>query len=106
MVTKKIPRDPLRRGFIRDGFRAVLAKLGDLPIAIRAGPRAALAIEAGFFVRVEQRFESAHHSHFADRESRRLIYRRDPAGDASRFADFSAVGQFSVDINRGGFAYS
>src|SRR5690242_1644231 len=88
MLAEKFPREPFRGGFVGDRLRPVLAKLGDLSIAIRTRPGAALAIESGFLIRVEQRFESTHDPHLANGEARRLIHRRDTGSEVRRFADF------------------
>src|SRR3954471_7205437 len=75
MRAEEFPVDALRRRFIGDRFRAVLTKLGDLAMIVGARPGAALAIEPGFLVSVQQRFESTGDAHFADGETRRLIHR-------------------------------
>src|SRR3954464_9668106 len=75
MRAEEFAIDALRRRFIGNRFRAVLAKLGDLAMIVRARPGAALAIEPGFLVSVEQGFESADNAHLADGETRRFIHR-------------------------------
>src|SRR5947207_974207 len=76
MIPKELRRDPLRGCFIGDRFCAVLAKLGDLAIVVGTGPGAALTIEPGLLIDVEQRFESARDSHLAEGEPCSLIHRR------------------------------
>ncbi len=81
MRVEKFRRDAFGRAFVRDRFRAVLAKLRHLPLFIRTRPGAALAIETAFLVYLQQRLHRARQTHFADGKSRRLINCRHARGD-------------------------
>src|SRR3954447_2610184 len=82
MFPEKFRREALRRRLVGDCFRAVLAKLGDLAIVIRARPGAALAIETVFFVHLQERFETTGDAHLANGEPRRLDHGGQAGGDA------------------------
>src|ERR1044072_8519018 len=87
MLAKELAGHSLGRRFVRDRFRTVLTKLGDLAMIVRARPGAALAIESIFLVYVEQCLETARDSHFANRETGRLNHRRPASCDSRWFAD-------------------
>src|SRR3954451_19512335 len=91
MLAKEFGRQPLRRCFVSDRFGAVLAKLGDLAMIVRARPGAALAIESVFLINVEQRFEAAADTHLADGETRRLNHRRPTGGPRPLFTDLGVA---------------
>src|ERR1044072_3807356 len=93
MLAKELAGHSLDRRFVRNCFRAVLTKLGDLAMIVRARPGAALAIESIFLVYVEQCLETARNSHFAHRGTGRLNHRRPASCDSRWFADVGvAVG--------------
>src|SRR5205085_7574976 len=65
MFAKKSRTDLLFRRFAGQGFDAVLAKLEQMPIFVRARPSAALAIEPVFLINFEPIADAARESGFA-----------------------------------------
>ena len=102
MLAKEIRRDPFRRRLIRDRLRAVLAKLGDLAMFIRAGPGAALAIEAILLIHLQQCFRAAQPAHSAYRKTRCLNDCRKAGCGIGAFSDPCAVNLERVLRPRGG----
>ena len=90
-LSKKVARDGMLGALVGDGLDAVLAELENLAALVRAGPRAALAIEAALFVDLQPRLQTAPETHFADREARALVDRRNAGGDAVNVADARAL---------------
>ena len=100
MVLEKLRGDPLQRRLVRHGLRPVLAKLKRMPLAVRARPRAALAVEAVLLVHLEQQLRPAHRAHCAQRDLRRDAHRREPGRGRARRAQRGA-GEFDGRLGRG-----
>src|SRR6478752_1199630 len=100
MLAKKIRREAFGRGFVGNGFCAVLAKLCDLPVAIGTRPGAALAIEPVLLVNVKQSFETARYSHLANGKPGGLDHCRQTGRYAGRVADFGCIVRYRLRAGR------
>ena len=66
MLGEELRSDALFRRLVRDCLGAILAKLEDLPLLIRAGPRAALTIKPVHVVNLQKSFGRSYRTHLPD----------------------------------------
>src|SRR5215469_6888893 len=64
MLDEELRSDALFRRLVSDGLGAVLAKLEDLALLVRARPGAALAIKPGNVVHLQKSFRRSNRTHF------------------------------------------
>ena len=100
MFFEKFRRDPPRSRLVGHGLGTVFAKLKRLPVAIRARPRAALAVEAVLLVHLEQQFRAAHRAHCTQREACGDDHRLQSSGRSARGAELD-VGDFDGRLRSG-----
>jgi hypothetical protein len=82
------------RRFAGERFDAVLAKLEEVPIAVRARPGAALAIEAILLVNLDPIPHPARQACLANCEPQAFGQRPPPSGDPMRLAQLRPLGFF------------
>ncbi len=79
VLTKEGAADLFFCRLIRDRLRAILAEFRHLPILVRTGPRATLAVEAGLLINLEQCLHAPLETHLLQRKTEGLINPGDPS---------------------------
>ncbi len=112
MRREHLRREPFDRRLRCHGFRAVLAELGGMPVAVWIRPRAARTVEAVLLVQLEQRVNRAADAHLLDTEMRGFINGveacrgrvtpmvRGAAGFERRLSSIDALREMCVRIGR------
>ena len=76
MLAEEVAVTRVPRAFVRDRFCSILAEFEKMPVVDRTRPRAALANEAVFLIRLQQRLYSARRTHLAHGKTCHLVDRR------------------------------
>jgi len=98
---EKVGADVFVGGLVGDGFETVLAKFGDAAFAVRIGPGAGLAVEAGGLVDRVDGAQGIGHAGVAETVGGDLTDRAESAGD---FVGFALLRALEFDGRLGGGA--